>query len=496
MGLKVLEAVLIALIFLGLLPLISGCYQFALAGLHRFRRRVGPVDFFPRVAVVVPAWNEALVLERTIDQLVGLDYPPDRLRVYVIDDASTDATPDLVRAKAKQYPGRVFHLRRDHGGEGKSQTINHGLRQIRAEGWFEAILIIDADVIFTAGSLRRMTRHLADPDVGAVSAYIKEGSRPENYLNRFVAFEYITAQAGARRAQNLLGAQACLAGGAQLIKRSSLEAIGGEIDTTSLAEDTFTTLNIQIAGKRVVFEPHATVWAEEPKSIGALWKQRVRWGRGNVQVTKRFREIWLRRDRVGPLGGLGFALIWFSVFLMPLLIAVSCASLIVLFAIDRQLSIETFRAFWVLTVFTYLFVTLSSFSVDPETARRVWREGIIFPGLVSLAIIVYACYPPLFADQLADVLRDIGIEPTGALATTLLLFTYVWLVGAMFAAYLLKRLEGHRRLARLVPPLLYVVGYGPLLCAINSAAYFQEARGSEMRWEKTEKVGGIGGELG
>ena len=82
-----------------------------------------------------------------------------------------------------------------------------------------------------------------------MTAYIKEGSRPANYMNRFIAFEYIGAQAGARRAQNVLGAQACLAGGAQLLRRESLEAIGGEIDTSSLAEDTFTTFNVQLAGQ-------------------------------------------------------------------------------------------------------------------------------------------------------------------------------------------------------------------------------------------------------
>ena len=68
-------------------------------------------------------------------------------------------------------------------------------------------------------------------------------------MNRFISFEYISAQAGARRAQNVLGAQACLAGGAQLLRRESLEAIGGEIDTSSLAEDTFTTFNVQLAGR-------------------------------------------------------------------------------------------------------------------------------------------------------------------------------------------------------------------------------------------------------
>ncbi len=312
----------------GAIPLVAGCYQFFLASFHGLRFKTPREPFYPRVAIVIPAWNEAAVVERTIEQLLSLEYPGDRLRIYVVDDASTDETPAKVQAKAEQHPGSVFHLRREQGGEGKAHTINHGLRIIRAEGWYEAVLVIDADVIFTPPSLRRMTRHLANDDVGAVTGYIKEGSRPGNWMNRFVSFEYVTAQAAARRAQNVLGAQACLAGGAQLLRRESLDAVGGQIDTATLAEDTVTTLGVQLCGKRVVFEPYAVVWAEEPREITGLWKQRLRWGRGNVQVTRRFRRIWLRRGSAGSLGGIGFALIWFSVFLMPVFMITSSAALL------------------------------------------------------------------------------------------------------------------------------------------------------------------------
>ena len=471
-----LEGFLTFFVLAGSLPLLAGCYQFALAGFHRFRLNTSePLERDPNVAVVVPAWNEAFVIGRTIDTLLSLDYPRDRLRVYVVDDASTDETPEVVRAKAAKYPGRVFHLRREKGGEGKAHTLNHGLRIIRKEGWYEAVLVIDADVIFTYRSLRRMVRHLGDPTVGAVTGYIKEGSRPSNYMNRFISFEYIGAQAGARRAQNVLGAQACLAGGAQLIRRESLEAIGGEIDTSSLAEDTFTTFNVQLAGRRVIFEPHAIVWAEEPRDIGGLWKQRLRWGRGNVQVTLRYRDTWLRRGR-GRLGGLSFALIWFSVFLMPALLVLSSVSLVTLYVLDRELAFDAFRWLWALNLVTYVFVTLSAFAYDGPAARRSWWEGITFPGLISLAIIVVAA-----SGSLAEKLPD-----------GWLLFAYIWLSVAMLAAYLVKRLEPVRGVGALARPLLYVVGYGPLLCAITAAAYVAELRHAEMAWEKTEKTGAVG----
>ena len=95
----------------------------------------------------------------------------------------------------------------------------------------------------------------------------------------------------------MLGALACLAGGAQLHSRANLVALGGRIDTASLAEDTITTFETQLRGRRVVFEPHAICWAEEPGSVAALWKQRLRWARGNVQVTRRYRRLWFRPRR-------------------------------------------------------------------------------------------------------------------------------------------------------------------------------------------------------
>ncbi len=292
------------------------------------------------------------------------------------------------------------------------------------------MLIIDADVILTVESLRRMTRHFAAEDVGAVTAYIKEGSRPENYLNRFVSFEYVTAQAAARRAQNVLGAQACLAGGAQLLTRASLEAVGGRIDTSTLAEDTATTFKVQLSGRRVVFDPTAVVWAEEPRDIGGLWKQRLRWGRGNVQITRAFRHVWLRR-RNGKLGGIGFAAIWFSTTMMPVFMTLSSIGLLGLFVLDRHLSEHAFRLLLGVNVVTYLFITLSAISIDPATAKRTWREAILFPGVVSLLFIIYAAYPPVFND----------LHPSTAVITAVALFAYAWQAGCMLVAAALKRLE-------------------------------------------------------
>jgi cellulose synthase/poly-beta-1,6-N-acetylglucosamine synthase-like glycosyltransferase len=485
-----LLGVLVAGALLGALPLVVAVYQHLLVGLHAWRNHYGhAAEHLPRTVVLVPAWNEAVVLGPTIDQLMALDYPRDRLRVYVVDDASTDETPAVLAAKAEQYPGVVHHLRREDGGQGKAHTLNHGLGVALADDWMEALLVMDADVAYEPRSLRALTRHLADPEVGAVTAYIKEGSRPGTAVTRFVAHEYVAAQACARRAQDVLGAMACLAGGAQLHSRANLEALGGRIDTTTLAEDTVTTLKTQLGGRRVVFEPYAVAWAEEPETVAALWRQRLRWARGNVAVTRMFRTVWFRRS-VGPLGGVGFGLLWFTTLLLPVFMLVSSASLVALFVVDPQRSQDAFRLLWVLSGLSFVFVTTSTLLIDLPTARRTWRQAILFPGLVSLLFIVAALLPAPFTWAVDEAEGASGVRLSDRGVELLMLAAYIWVSACMLGGWLVTRLDrlGAHRLAR---ALLYVVGFGPVLCAVTFTAYVHEARGRELRWEKTVKTGRV-----
>jgi len=487
-----LKWLLVAFVMVGAVPLVLANYQFLLVAGH-FRRlhyhRCAPV--FPRTAILIPAWNEAAVIGASIDRLMLLDYPRASLRIFVVDDASTDDTPDVIRAKADQYPGNVFHLRRTTGGEGKAQTLNHGLAEILRDNWMEAVLIMDADVIYEPDSLRKMTRHLADPDVGAVTAYIKEGSRPGNYLTRFIGYEYITAQAAARRTQNVLGVLACLAGGAQLHSRANIEALGGRVDTGSLAEDTVTTFQTQRAGRRVIFEPHATVWAEEPDSVSGLWKQRLRWARGNIQVTMKFRHQWFQPQAGNRLGSNTFGLFWFALLLLPIIMVLASSSLVVLFFIDYRLAWEAFHVLWITNVITYAFITSFALMIDPQTARRVWRQALMFPGAVSVIIILAAVIPGPLRWLAFHGASAVGVSYTSAEIRGLELFTYIWLAGCMGVAFLAKSAET-RWLGRFTSPaLIYIGGYGPLLCAITTAAYIKELRRADIRWEKTEKTGKV-----
>ncbi len=484
--------VCLVLALTGLVPVVAAAATFAVVPFHAWINHYGKAaPYLPRVAIVVPAWNEGAVIGASIDRLMALDYPREALRVYVVDDASTDDTPDVVRGRMEQYPGSVFLLRREQGGQGKAHTLNHGIERILAEDWMEALLIMDADVIYLPDSLRRMTRHLADPEVGAVSAYIREGSRDRNSLTKFVSVEYVLSQPAARRAQNVLGAQACLAGGAQLHSRENLVAIGGRIDTSSLAEDTITTFETQLRGKKVVFEPHAHVLAEEPHTVDGLWKQRLRWARGNVTVTARYAKVWFRPSRTHHLGAWTFGIVWFSLWLLPLIMIVSSIGLAGLLFLHSGFAATTFRILWIAAALCYLFVLILGSMTDSRTSRRELGHILLFPGIVNVLVMLTALFPDFVLVRL-PALFGVTIGPTALFVLTLAI--YVWIPFSMVLAWLARKADRTRAGRWLAPALIYLAGYGSLLCAITFDSYLKELSRAEARWDKTEKVGRVAAE--
>lgn len=475
-------------VFLGVTPVLAGLYQYLLLPFSAFHTHLEDTrPYLPRVSILIPAWNEDAVIGTTIDRLVRLDYPADRLRIYVIDDASSDDTPKMVIEKSKEYRGQVFHIRRVSGGEGKAHTLNYGLEVLWKNSWTEAVLIMDADVLYRGDSLRKMARHLSDPGVGAVTAYIKEGSEAPNYVQRYITFEYITATGAARRSQNVLGFLICLSGGAQLHSRANLQEIGGRIFSNTLAEDTFTTFLSQLSGRRVLFEPHAVVLAEEPDSLLGLWKQRLRWARGNVQISSVFARLWLNRDHHQGLGSFSMFLMWFSIFLMPVFQVLASTGLIALYFLDQHWAWSAFHGLWIISGVVYLVVTLCSYVVDHESTVKCWFEGILFPGIVSLLVIAYSLWPPLIEGPVAYF----GIELREPWRTVLTLFMYSWLSLSMLVSFCAILLEKSRRLSWLAPPVLAIGGYGAFLCAVTFGAYVKELRGADMTWDKTVKTGKV-----
>ncbi|MCZ7585494.1 MAG: glycosyltransferase family 2 protein [Deltaproteobacteria bacterium] len=97
---------------------------------------------FPFVSILIPARNEGIVIERTVQAMLALNYPKERLEILVIDDASTDDTPEVVEGIAARHRQvKLVRVPEGEGGKGKSRTLNVGLTH--AVG--DIIAVYDAD---------------------------------------------------------------------------------------------------------------------------------------------------------------------------------------------------------------------------------------------------------------------------------------------------------------------------------------------------------------
>ncbi|MEP6905655.1 MAG: glycosyltransferase, partial [Gemmatimonadales bacterium] len=172
---------------IGRLIIITG-----LALVQRFRRkRRGGREYTPSLSVVVPAYNEAIVINQTIASLLSQDYTGE-MEVVVVDDGSLDATYEVARAQYGEEP-RVAIYAKPNGG--KASALNYGIARARGE----IVVGLDADTLFRPDTLRKLVAPLGDPDVGAVAGNAKVGNRV-NIITRWQAIEYVVSQNIDRRA--------------------------------------------------------------------------------------------------------------------------------------------------------------------------------------------------------------------------------------------------------------------------------------------------------
>ncbi|WP_443019881.1 glycosyltransferase [Sphingomonas adhaesiva] len=260
--------------------------------LWRRRREAEPVaapHLVPNfVTVLIPAFNEARVIEASVRRILSSRGP--RVEVIVIDDGSTDGTSDVVAAAFGIDP-RVRLLTLANGG--KARALNIALA--RAKG--DVVIALDADTQFEDDTIAKLTRWFADPAIGAVAGNAKVGNRTTP-IARWQALEYVTAQNLERRALSALGAVTVVPGAVGAWRRTALDAVGGYPEDT-LAEDQDLTIAIQRAGWRVACDNDAIAWTEAPETVRALFKQRFRWAFGTLQC------LWKHRALIGRRGGLG-----------------------------------------------------------------------------------------------------------------------------------------------------------------------------------------------
>src|SRR6202522_2449730 len=246
----------------------------------------------PRVAVLIPAYNEEKVIERTVHGALDSDYP--NVRVIVIDDGSKDRTLEIVRRTfaAEETAGKVMILTKANGG--KAEELNFGLAQI---GEAEIFVGIDADTIIAPDAIDQLVPHFINPRVGAISGNAKVGNRV-NLWTRWEALEYITSQNFERRALDVLGAVSVVPGAIGAWRVSAVREAGCfQIDT--VAEDADLTMALLRRGYRVEYEDMALAYTEAPTNANGLMRQRFRWSFGILQAVYKHSGVLARKGALG-----------------------------------------------------------------------------------------------------------------------------------------------------------------------------------------------------
>jgi peptidoglycan-N-acetylglucosamine deacetylase len=265
----------------------------ALATYDRFRKRpYADPNYQPPVAVLIPAFNEEKVIERTVRSVLDSEYP--RLRVIVIDDGSADATLEMCREAFRKEirEGRVTVLTKPNSG--KADALNFGLEHVTEE----IFVGIDADTIIAPDAVRQLVPHFADPRVAAMAGNAKVGNRV-NLWTRWQALEYITSQNFERRALDTLDAVSVVPGAIGAWRTAAVRAMGGyHYDT--VAEDADLTMALLEAGYRVNYEDRALAYTEAPTTASGLMRQRFRWSFGVMQA------VWKHKAAVKRKGALGW----------------------------------------------------------------------------------------------------------------------------------------------------------------------------------------------
>ena len=232
-----------------------------------------------RFALLVPAYDEELLLPRLLASCRALDYPQDLFAIHVVADNCSDRTAAVARTA-----GATAHERTDAQHRGKGYALRWLIARLADQSlMYDAYVIVDADSVVSPNLLSVFNAHLARGDQ-AIQCYYGVLNRNQSWpaTLRYVAFELYN---GLRpRGRAVLGLSAGLRGNgmcfaAPVIERFSWGAFG-------LAEDAEFHLELIAAGIRVTYAALASVVAEMPTSLRQAQSQNVRWDRGRLHLVR------------------------------------------------------------------------------------------------------------------------------------------------------------------------------------------------------------------
>lgn len=271
-------------------PAVLCLYVMITASIHILRSEARrPEDFrrvdLPSVAVLVPARNEAKVLEECLEALLESDHPS--LEIHVLSDGSTDGTAEI----ARRYAGHGVRLHEHVENVGKSQVLEMALAGLTTD----LVMVIDADTHLGPTAAREMAEVFArHPEVAGATANVRV-KRAGNLLACLQVVEYASIIGLLKRANSAWGGLFTVSGAACCFRTDVVRGIGG-FASPSITEDIELSWRLQKAGFKLVYVPRALVGVDVPHSVRDLWRQRLRWSQGLAEVLRLHGNVWRSRN--------------------------------------------------------------------------------------------------------------------------------------------------------------------------------------------------------
>ncbi len=281
-------------------------------------------ESLPKVDVLVAARDEENVIETLVSRLLSIEYPEDKLSLWIIDDGSQDKTPNLLKELKINFP-RVNVLTRSlMSGGGKSGALNSILNKTDGE-W---LLILDADAQLQSNVLLRAITLALKGGWSGVQLRKAVVNCDLNQIASYQAME-MAMDAVIQRGRLACGGIAELRGNGQLINRKVLESCGGFNEQT-ITDDLDLSFRFLLTRSPIVIMWDPPVQEEAVESISALFRQRKRWAEGGLQ---RFFDYWplLLSKRLSNFKKLDLACFFLLQYALPVISFIDCTLSIFLF---------------------------------------------------------------------------------------------------------------------------------------------------------------------
>lgn len=254
-------------------------------------------DDAPFLTVVIPAYNEGAMVERTIDSCAAASYPRDRLQIIAVDDGSRDDTWAHIERAARRYPGLVTPVRFPEN-RGKRAALAAGFE--RAQG--DVLVTIDSDCIIEPQTLLAMAGPFRDPRIGAVAGKVVVMNRNRGWIPKMLQIRFTLSFDFLRSAQSTYGSVYCCPGALAAYRASAVREILPQwLDqrflgvNCTIGEDRALTNDMLALGYDTVYQSTAVVHTLVPETYRKLCRMYLRWDRSYIREELRLaRIVWKR----------------------------------------------------------------------------------------------------------------------------------------------------------------------------------------------------------